>query len=184
MAGARRAASASGRSVLLSCLCVLGQLALLAGACNPGPYTIDFFSEMHYTQEQRRLEPRRLSPPDDAVPVSGGRPDLTFDQAASLANPLPGDERTLARGRQVYAINCAACHGADGHSHTLMADQFAAAGEVRPVDFASPRVRARTDGQLYWLIEHGRGGMPPFRDLVGENDTWTLVGVIRAMQGR
>jgi cytochrome c5 len=167
------------RAVGTAALCVLG-LALVA--CNPGAYPVDIFKEMHYQPSQRRLEPERLSPPDDAVPVDGGRPDYTFSEATSLVNPVPGDPAHLARGQEVYRVNCAVCHGADGRAQTPMAQHFQRAGAVPPVDFTGARARGRTDGQLYWIVTNGLGNMPAFRDLLSDEDVWTLVRVIRAFQ--
>ena len=49
-------------------------LALLAcTACMPGPYPLDVFQEMHYTQVQRRDEPNRAPPPPDSVPRAAVR---------------------------------------------------------------------------------------------------------------
>ena len=162
----------------------LAALALLGVACSPGSYPADIFPEMHYEPFYRRLEPRRLAPPPGAVPVTGGRPSLSFEQAGGLANPLPRTADALARARQVYAVNCATCHGADGRGQGPMASYFRQAGALPPVDLASPRVRDRTDGQLYWLTANGLGNMPPFGDLLAERDLWSLVHVIREVQGR
>src|SRR5581483_7005430 len=54
-------------------IALLVLLALLLSGCNPGAYPLDIFMEMHYEPSQRRLEPRRLAPPADAVPVTRGR---------------------------------------------------------------------------------------------------------------
>src|SRR5665213_1053440 len=40
----------------------------------------------------------------------GGAPD----QYAALSNPLPRTRATLDRGAEVYAANCASCHGRSG----------------------------------------------------------------------
>jgi mono/diheme cytochrome c family protein len=163
--------------------CLVGLAGLLLAACNPGPYPTDVFPEMHYSPAQRRGEPPRLSPPADAVPVSGARPGYTFDQASDLPNPVPNTPATLERAGELYRVNCAMCHGADGHGRSLVADRFRAAGAVPPVDLAGDRVRARTDGQLYWIVANGLGNMPAFGDLLGEDELWTVVRFIRRVQG-
>jgi mono/diheme cytochrome c family protein len=139
---------------------------------------------MHYQPSQRLLEPERLAPAEGAVPIGGARPALTFEQAGGLQNRVPRDDQTLERARRVYAVNCAACHGRNGDGQSVVADHFARANFVPPVDFASPRVQARTDGQLYWIVANGLGNMPPFGDLLSEQDLWTVVYFIREVQGR
>jgi mono/diheme cytochrome c family protein len=156
----------------------------LLAACNPGAYPVDAFNEMHYQPSQRRLEPDRLAPPPDAVPVTGAAPDFTFDEATGLQNSIVRGPQTLQRAGDLYRVNCAMCHGADGHGQSVVADQFKSAGIVPPVDFASQRVQARTDGQIYWLVGHGLGGMPPFRHLLSDDDLWTVVLFVRQVQGK
>jgi mono/diheme cytochrome c family protein len=163
---------------------VLPTLALFALACNPGAYPVDVFPEMHYAPAYRRLEPNRLAAPPGAVPVSGGKPAYPFAAAGELTNPLPATADAVDRGRLSYRINCAMCHGADGHGDSPVAAYFRGAGVVPPVDLASPRVRDRGDGQLYWLIVNGIGNMPPFHDLLDEEEVWSLVRYIRAVQGQ
>ena len=155
-------------------------LVVLLTACNPGPYPADVFPEMHYAPSQRRQEPSRRSPPSDAVPISGGRPAYTFDQASGLANPVPASAEALQQAGDLYRINCAMCHGQDGHGQGPVARYFAEAGVVPPVDFASDRVHGRTDGQLYWIVGNGLGGMPAFGRLLTDEQLWLLVHAIRA----
>jgi mono/diheme cytochrome c family protein len=157
---------------------------VLAAACNPGAYPVDLFPEMHYQPSQRRLEPRRLAAPDGAVPVTGARPRLTFEQAGGLQNPVPRSPETLERARQVYRVNCAMCHGPKGDGQSVIAGFFKGAGVVPPVDFAGERARARSDGQLYWIVANGLGNMPPFGSLLTEEELWTVVHFIREAQQR
>ncbi|HEY7064809.1 MAG TPA: cytochrome c [Chloroflexota bacterium] len=155
-----------------------GHLLVLA-SCNAGSYPIDIFPEMHYAPSQRRLEPERLPPPADAVAVTGGRPVYTWDQANGLTNPVPRSDAALGRARATFAVNCAICHGADRHGQSTMATYFTRAGLVPPVDLGGARAQGRTDGQLYWIVANGLGGMPPFGDLLADDDLWGLVQVIR-----
>jgi mono/diheme cytochrome c family protein len=161
----------------------LAALALLAVACTPGAYPIDIFPEMHYEPSHRRLEPNRLAVPPGSVPVTGGKPAYTFDQAGGLVNSVPATSDNLALARATYGVNCAMCHGADAHGDSAVAAYFRGAGVVPPVDLAGARVRGRSDGQLYWLITNGIGNMPPFHDLLTEEEVWSLVSYIRSLQG-
>lgn len=151
--------------------------------CAPGAYPIDIFPEMHYQVSQRLLEPDRLAPPSGAVPVTGRRASITFEQAGALSNPVQR-ARGLEQGRQVFNVNCAMCHGKDGRGESEVARRFAAAGFVPPVDFTSARAQQRSDGQLYWIVTHGLGNMPPFNELLTEDQTWSVVHIIREVQGR
>jgi mono/diheme cytochrome c family protein len=159
---------------LVRVTCVL--LVALIAACGPTTYPADVFPEMHYQPSDRRLQPPREAPPDDAVPVTGSTPRLSFDDAASLANPVASSDATLQHARELARVNCSACHGLDGHGDGPVARYFS---PVRPVDFRSDRVRTRTDGQLFWIVANGLGNMPAFRNLLSEQDLWTIVHFIR-----
>ena len=155
-------------------------VALIVSGCGPTTYPADVFPEMHYSPGDRRLEPPREAPPPDAVPVTGSAPHLSYDDAAQLANPVGATPEARAQAREVARVNCAACHGADGRGDGPVAGYFS---PVRPVDFGSERVRARTDGQLFWIISNGLGNMPAFRDLLSERDVWTVVLFVRQAGG-
>ena len=165
---------------------VLAAAFFIAAGCNTGSYPLDVFPEMHYQPSHRPLEPQRLSAPDGAVPISGAAPRLTFEQAGGLENPVARTTEGLERARRVYGVNCAVCHGADGRGGGALASYFAhsAAAPVLPTDLASPRVRARTDGQLWWIVRHGLGNMPPFEDLLTEDEVWLAVRFIRQVPGQ
>ncbi len=181
--GSRRGPRRRHGWVLALGLLALSGMASMAG-CNAGAYPNDLFNEMHYQPSQRRLEPDRLSPPDDAVPVTGAPPARTFADASRETNPVPVTPQTMQRAQALYTTNCAMCHGADGHGKSLIAAYFAQSGAtVPPVDLSSDRVRGRTDGELHWIIENGLGGMPAFRALLADDDVWRLVAFIRSLQG-
>jgi mono/diheme cytochrome c family protein len=180
---AKRPAGPRSQPRRLARLAALTALAMLGAACNAGAYPIDIFPEMHYAPAQRRLEPARLAPPPGAVPITGGKPAYTFEQAGALTNPVPATADTLAAARATYGVNCAMCHGADGHGDSAVAAYFRGAGVVPPVDLGGARVRGRSDGQLYWLITNGIGNMPPFRDLLTENEVWSLIDYLRTVPG-
>jgi len=157
---------------------VLGLSGALA-ACTPGAYQLDIFREMHYQPSQRLQEPNRLAPPVGAVPISGRAPAIQFDQAGSLQNPYPATAQSREQAQRLFQVNCAVCHGKNADGDSAVAQRFKTAGAVPPVDFRSQRVRSRTDGELYWLISEGVGNMPPFGELLTDEQRWSLIQVIR-----
>lgn len=159
-------------------------VGITLAACTPGAYSVDLFREMHFQPSQKLQEPNRLAPPVGAVPVSGRAPALTFDEATDLQNPVPANAQTLERAQNIFAVNCAACHGQNADGQSPVADRFSAAGAVPPVNFRDARARNRTDGQLYWILTNGVGNMPPFGDLLTDDQRWTLVRYIRNVQGQ
>jgi mono/diheme cytochrome c family protein len=166
--------------VLKVFFCIIGVL-IATTACGPTTYPADVFPEMHYSPADRRQEPPREAPPADAVPVTGSTPHYSFDDATPLANPTPNTPDNLQHAQNLARINCVACHGQSGHGDGPVASYFS---PVRPVDFRSQRVQARTDGQLFWLIANGIGNMPAFRNLLSENDLWAMVLYVRKVSNQ
>ena len=167
-----------------SLLFFIAVVALLLTGYATGTYPLDIFPEMHNQPSQRYLEPERRAPPRGAVPISGARARLTFEQAAAQPNPLPQTPETLARAVELYRVNCATCHGADGRGDGPMAAYFREnpAAPVPPVDLAIPRVQQRTDGQLHWLLANGIGNMPAYGSLLADQDLWALVTYVRTVR--
>jgi putative copper export protein/mono/diheme cytochrome c family protein/peroxiredoxin len=104
----------------------------------------------------------------DANPTTFKRPSVPYS-AASIVN-----------GQAVYLQHCAACHGGSGAGDGPLASTAGA----RPVDLRSPRVRARTAGDLFWAIENGvpRLDGHAFRDRTTVEERWDLVNYVRTLE--
>ncbi|MBI2957679.1 MAG: c-type cytochrome [Chloroflexi bacterium] len=160
----------------------LGATLLAAGCASTGAYPRDLFIEMHYQQSWRAQEPPRLYPAQGAVPVTGREVDPgSFEDARLMVNPVPLTPETLARGKDLFSIDCAVCHGPAGRGASVMASLFRAAAAAPPVDLAGERVKGRTPGQLYWVLTNGLGNMPPFGRLLTPEERWTLVHFVRSV---
>lgn len=90
---------------------------------------------------------------------------------------------SIARGQQLYAQHCAACHGADGRGHGPLAAQQ----PVWPPDLAGPLLWRRADGDLLGHLlagmrdpRSGRPTMPAFGGLLGDGDAWALIDFMKA----
>ncbi len=102
-------------------------------------------------------------------------------QAAGVTGPLL---QQMVDSEVAFKTNCAVCHGGSGNGKSFVQERFATAKLVEPTDLTSSRVRNRTDGELYWIINNGLGNMPPFRELLTEDQVWNLVLQIRDLQGQ
>ncbi|MDW8059659.1 MAG: cytochrome c [Thermomicrobium sp.] len=172
-------------------------LAVLGSACvSTNTYPIDFFSEMHYQKSFRSQEPPRLDIPAGVVPITGGEPQYTLEQARDLQNPLANDPKAAARGQQLYQVNCVQCHGPQGDGKGPMAAFWGLTqGAVPPANLKDPAIVARTDGELYWILTNGYTSpqnqaqfpdgltnMPAFGKLLTPEQRWELVAYIRQLQ--
>ncbi|MBI4199292.1 MAG: c-type cytochrome [Chloroflexi bacterium] len=201
--GGLQGRASAGRLAAALALFLVG--ASLAG-CSTGAYPLDFFKEMHYAQSYKAQEPPGLSAPEQSVPVTGKGLSYTMEQARVLKIPVARSDAVLARGKNLYDLNCAVCHGAAGKGDGPMAARLTAAGYLgfygadkpAPADLASLTGPAagKPDGEIYQIVTLGFAGaypslararefvMPGFGKLLPEQDRWALVHYLRSLQGK
>jgi mono/diheme cytochrome c family protein len=94
-------------------------------------------------------------------------------------NPVAASDETLREATAHWADHCALCHGNDGSGKTTLGNK------VYPPapDMRAARTQQLTDGELFYIIEHG----VPFTAMPawgtgsenGEAESWALVRFIR-----
>ena len=106
---------------------------------------------------------------------------------------------SLANGQQLYAQNCAACHGENGAGDGVFADDLAASGEASmqtmdgadnmmmqsPVDFTnSTRMLGASPALLQGkILRGGMGtGMPMWGSIFTEEQIWDLIAYLYSFQ--
>ena len=120
----------------------------------------------------------RLSAPGSVA--RGQLPEGATSQeaAAALVNPLPRSPEVLARGRQAYQQRCAVCHGPLGDGKGSLTPAYGA----RPANLQSRPIRELADGQLHWVILHGKNAMPGHQAELDADQPWAVVQYLRALQ--
>jgi mono/diheme cytochrome c family protein len=110
------------------------------------------------------------------TPVNTGMITGTTNFVAT--NPLKVTPELMARGQQRFQINCSPCHGllADGNGVTK---HF---GMAVVANLHDPRIVQMTDGELFYVITHGRNLMAPYGAQVVTEDRWAVVAYLRALQ--
>jgi len=104
----------------------------------------------------------------------------------SMHDPLPATAVTLERGAQVFAQNCAACHGPTGHGDGPAGKQLV----PPPANLAwlSQAGMHRSDQYIYWTVAEGGQplgtAMPAFKNTLSQKDIWAVAGYIRDGLGR
>jgi mono/diheme cytochrome c family protein len=116
----------------------------------------------------------RLAEPAEAVPMQG--PALIDDQPGSL--PVPASADSLARGKDLFSINCMMCHGDGGKGDGKLSDMFT----PTPADLTSPGVAALSDDQIFMVITQGRGPMPPIAENLSPTDRWDVINYVRSLE--
>jgi len=103
-------------------------------------------------------------------------------QYADLKNPSPRTRATLDRGAEVYAANCASCHGGTGWGDGPAAQKLS----PPPADLAWlwRMPASRWDGFMYWTVAEGGAPlgstMPSFKQSLTKDDIWSVIAYIQA----
>src|SRR5512140_2891179 len=93
---------------------------------------IDWPSFMEIQPSYRQME-HPLPPPDRSIPVEG--PVFVPNSQTLPENPIKADAASLARGAELYAINCKQCHGETGEGNGPVA---AFLTTYKPANWTSP----------------------------------------------
>jgi mono/diheme cytochrome c family protein len=145
---------------------------------------------MAHMLDQPRLDPQRGSGffRDGfgmRMPVPGtvarGRVPFTVRtrrEAAVLANPLPRTEAVLREGRQAFMTYCSVCHGALGNGRPTLTAAYGA----KPANLMSDKFRNYADGEIYDVILRGKNAMPSYSADLSEDEAWSVVHYVRALQ--
>lgn len=89
---------------------------------------------------------------------------------------------SIMHGEEVFAANCAACHGADGRGDGPLASQL----PLHPADLTAAHLWSHRDGELFWWVSNGRQTsddtqvMPAFAPLLSDTDRWNVIDFVRA----
>lgn len=95
-------------------------------------------------------------------------------EASSIQNNTPSEPESVARGREIYLDNCAACHGAD-----LKGLSAEAAGLKKGSPDLPKRLNTHSDGDFFWKIQNGRGEMPSFKEDLQDTEIWDVINYIK-----
>ncbi|MFI5396927.1 MAG: quinol:electron acceptor oxidoreductase subunit ActD [Candidatus Binatia bacterium] len=102
----------------------------------------------------------------------------TQDQAAALVNPLPRTPEVLQKGRKVWNEHCTVCHGALGNGVPTLTSAYGA----KPANLQAQTFRDYPDGKIYHVIMVGKNAMPSYAADLTEDERWTVVHYLRALQ--
>jgi mono/diheme cytochrome c family protein len=96
--------------------------------------------------------------------------------AARQPNPVKPTPESIEAGKKIFGYDCALCHGATGDGKTD------AAKDMKIPDLSDPAtLKDRTDGEIFYILKHGHGDMPPEGDRVKPDQLWDLVNYARSL---
>ena len=114
--------------------------------------------------------------PFEDAPVNTGRVKGTTNFVET--SPFEITPQFIGRGRERYQITCAPCHGplGDGNSVTKKL------GMATVANLHDPRIVRLPDGEVFYVITHGRNTMFPYGGQVPVEDRWAIIAYLRALQ--
>jgi len=98
-------------------------------------------------------------------------------RAPKTKNPMPVEAATWSAALPRYRELCVTCHGAPG----VDASEIGEGLNPPPPDLTLPRVQARPDGELFWIVTNGirTTGMPAFGPTHKPEEIWKIVALLR-----
>jgi len=123
------------------------------------------------------------TPPNGSVPY--GYADTDAGRASAIANilsnPYPITEEGLARGKELYIVNCGICHGEKGAADGYLA-RDGSPYPAAPANFLTAAFRDTSDGAYYHAIMHGKNVMGGYADKLSYEERWQVIHYIRSQQ--
>jgi mono/diheme cytochrome c family protein len=98
---------------------------------------------------------------------------------ADMVNPVKPTAASQAEAKKIYSWDCAMCHGDNGNGKGDMA----VSEKLSVPDYRdTAALKGVTDGQMFYVIRHGLGQMPPEDPQRANDETvWNLVIYLRSL---
>jgi len=136
---------------------------------------IDWPSFMEIQPSYRQME-NPLPVPESSIPIEG---PVAIPGMGAPENPLKADDASVARGAELYNINCKMCHGQTAEGNGPIAAFLA----NKPANLTSPVVQSKSDGSIFLTITNGVAGkMPALNENFLVSERWDLVNYIRTLK--
>jgi mono/diheme cytochrome c family protein len=114
------------------------------------------------------------------VPVHGGDASFRVTPAADLISPLNRqDTATIKRGKDLYQVFCAQCHGLNHDGRGTVGQSF----QPLPANLRSSEVQTKPEGELFKSISFGiPGGRQPALDtIIPALDRWYIIAFVQSL---
>jgi mono/diheme cytochrome c family protein len=161
--------------------------AFVAAACSPSPPSApaaeaasddDHAAETDHHDDEHAAEAddhdEHAHSPEDHM--AGMHHDVP-EEAAAVPNPIEANNESIARGGELFATNCAICHGESGEGDGPAATEL----EKKPADLHEAHVQELSDGALFYIISHGKPDtpMPAWGNVLKEEERWQVINFLR-----
>jgi mono/diheme cytochrome c family protein len=158
-------------SILIAVVVLVGGFILLFS------YDIIKIDWVSFMEIQPAYQPMYdpLPVPTDSIPIEGAAyiPGLGVP-----ANPVTADAASLARGQELFRINCQMCHGPEGEGNGPVANYL----QNKPANLSGLAVQSLSDGGIFMTITDGvQGKMPALNENLTVRERWDVVNYVRTL---
>jgi len=137
---------------------------------------IDWPSFMEIQPSYRQME-NPLPVPEQSIPIEG---PIAIPGMGAPENPTTADEASLARGKELFTINCQMCHGLTGQGNGTIAPFLI---NFKPANLTSDVVQSKSDGSIFLTISNGlEGRMPALNENLTVSERWDVVNYVRTLK--
>jgi len=137
---------------------------------------IEWPSFMEIQPTYKQME-NPLPPPERSIPVEG---PVAIPNMGAPQNPIVADEASVARGAELFAINCQMCHGPSGEGNGTVAPFLI---KYKPANLTTDVVQSKSDGSMFLTISNGlEGRMPALNENLTVSERWDVVNFLRTLK--
>ena len=118
-----------------------------------------------------------LPVPERSIPIEGA---IIIPGMGAPENPTAADDASIARGKELFNINCRMCHGPAGDGTGPIAPFLI---NFKPANLTSAVVQSKSDGSIFLTISNGlEGRMPPLNENLTVPERWDVVNFVRTLK--
>ncbi len=127
-----------------------------------------------------------LTPPEGTLPMGvlpfpygpGEKEALRAANEVKSPYAIAPSASQMKRGKHVYEIMCAVCHGEGGEGDGPIIGRF-----PNPPSLLADKTKGMSDGQMMHVVTRGQGIMPAYAVQVLPDDRWRAIAHVRKLQG-
>ncbi len=125
-----------------------------------------------------------------AAPVNGQVPfyyenteeDRVRCEQEITSNPIPLTKEGLERGKNLYNLYCAICHGEKGDGQGYLVTMPDSKYLAQPKNLKDEDMINAKEGRFYFAIVYGKNVMGGYADKLSYEERWQVIHYIRSLQ--
>ena len=101
-----------------------------------------------------------------------------------IYNPFPITDEGLQKGKELFTIYCAICHGDKGDGNGYLVSGPQSKYLAQPANLIDDQFVNSNNGRFYHAIMYGKNVMGPHADKLSFEERWQVIHYIRSLQAK